>query len=154
MKVILKRRMLCPQHKSQLTMTDTVMQRFKNTRLQNDGGTGDDAFDNIDGGTTAIADSVKPRLKKPPMYKVFLLNDDYTPMEFVVEVLQLFFSLDKELAVRVMLKVHTEGRGVCGVYSREVAETKASMVNAYAREKEHPLLCEIEPSEDNDDDGF
>lgn len=135
-------------------MTETVMQRFKNTRLQNEDSAGDDAFDDIGDGTTTIADAVKPKLKNPPMYKVYLLNDDYTPMEFVVEVLQLFFSLDKELAVRVMLKVHTEGRGVCGVYSREVAETKAGMVNAYAREKEHPLLCEIEPSEDNDDDGL
>ncbi len=135
-------------------MTEKVMQCFNNTRLQSDDGAGDDFFDGTGDGTTAIADAVKPKLKKPPMYKVFLLNDDYTPMEFVVEVLQLFFSLDKEFAVRVMLKVHTEGRGVCGVYSREVAETKAGMVNAYAREKEHPLLCEIEPSEDNDDEGL
>lgn len=94
-------------------MTETVMQRFKNTRLQNEDSAGDDAFDDIGDGTATIADAVKPKLKKPPMYKVYLLNDDYTPMEFVVEVLQLFFSLDKELAVRVMLKVHTEGRGVC-----------------------------------------
>lgn len=152
MKVILKRRMLCPQYKAQQTMTEIVMQRLKNTRLQSDNGGGDDSFDDIGDGTTVIADAVKPQLKKPPMYKVFLLNDDYTPMEFVVEVLQLFFSLDKEFAVRVMLKVHTEGRGVCGVFTREIAETKAGMVNGYAREKEHPLLCEIEPSEDNDDD--
>lgn len=124
------------------------MEAFNNTRLQSNNDAGDDAG----GGTTAIADAIKPKLKKPSMYKVLLLNDDYTPMEFVVEVLQLFFSLDKEFAVRVMLKVHTEGRGVCGVYTREVAETKAGMVNGYAREKEHPLLCEIEPSEDNDDD--
>jgi len=135
-------------YKAQQTMIETVMPSLKNTRLQSD----DDAFDEVGDGTTAVADAVKPQLKKPPLYKVFLLNDDYTPMEFVVEVLQLFFSLDKEFAVRVMLKVHTEGRGICGVYTREVAETKAGMVNGYAREKEHPLLCEIEPSEDNDDD--
>ncbi|MBL4782761.1 MAG: ATP-dependent Clp protease adapter ClpS [Porticoccaceae bacterium] len=121
---------------------------MNSTRLQSD----DDSSDDVGSGTTAIAEPVKPKLKKPPMYKVFLLNDDYTPMEFVVEVLQLFFSHDQELAVRIMLKVHTEGRGVCGIFSREVAETKAGMVNGYAREKEHPLLCEIEPSEDNDDD--
>ena len=135
-------------YKAQQSMIETVMPSLKNTRLQSD----DDAFDEVGDGTTAVADAVKPQLKKPPLYKVFLLNDDYTPMEFVVEVLQLFFSLDKEFAVRVMLKVHTEGRGICGVYTREVAETKAGMVNGYAREKEHPLLCEIEPSEDNDDD--
>lgn len=139
-------------YRAQQTMTEIVVQRMTNTPLQSDDGAGDDSFDDTGDGTTAIADAVKPQLKKPPMYKVFLLNDDYTPMEFVVEVLQLFFSLDKEFAVRVMLKVHTEGRGVCGVYTREVAETKAGMVNGYAREKEHPLLCEIEPSEDNDDD--
>ena len=139
-------------YKAQQTMTETVMQSLKNIRLQSDDGAGDDSFNDIGDGTTAIADAVKPQLKKPSLYKVFLLNDDYTPMEFVVEVLQLFFSLDKEFAVQVMLKVHTEGRGVCGVFTREVAETKAGMVNGYAREKEHPLLCEIEPSEDNDND--
>ncbi len=137
-----------PMYKAQQTTTEIVMQRIKSTHLQRD----DDANNDTGGDTTAVVDAIKPRLKKPPMYKVFLLNDDYTPMEFVVEVLQLFFSLDKEFAVQVMLKVHTEGRGICGVYTREVAETKAGMVNGYAREKEHPLLCEIEPSEDNDDD--
>ena len=114
-----------------------VQQTINNIRLH----TGDDESGGDSGdGTTTLAEVIKPKLKKPPMYKVFLLNDDYTPMEFVVEVLQLFFALDKEFAVRVMLKVHTEGRGVCGVYSREVAETKAGIVNSYAREKEHPLL--------------
>ena len=86
------------------------------------------------------------------MFKVVLLNDDYTPMEFVVDVLERFFALDRELAVQVMLKVHTEGKGVCGVFTREVAETKAGQVNGFARENEHPLLCEIEPSDDNDNE--
>ena len=107
--------------------------------------------DETGNGFTAIAETVKPHLKKPSMYMVLLLNDDYTPMEFVVEVLQSFFSLDKEHAVRVMLQVHTKGKGVCGIYTREVAETKAGVVNSYARENEHPLLCDIEPSEDSDD---
>jgi ATP-dependent Clp protease adaptor protein ClpS len=84
------------------------------------------------------------KLKPPPLYRVILLNDDYTPMEFVVEVLQTFFSMNLETATRVMLKVHTEGKGVCGVYPREIAETKAVQVNEHARAAEHPLLCDIE----------
>ena len=80
----------------------------------------------------------------PPMYSVWLLNDDYTPMDFVVEVLEVFFNLNRELATKVMLAVHTEGRAVCGVFTRDIAETKAMQVNQYARESQHPLLCEIE----------
>lgn len=86
----------------------------------------------------------KPKLKKPPLYKVVLLNDDYTPMEFVVEVLRVFFGLDQEKATRVMLHVHTRGKGVCGVYTREIAETKVAQVNQYSQENKHPLLCEME----------
>ncbi len=86
----------------------------------------------------------RPQLQRPPMYKVVLLNDDYTPMDFVVEVLEVFFGLDRERATRIMLAVHTEGRAVCGLFTRDVAETKAMQVNQYARESQHPLLCEIE----------
>ncbi|MCQ4346503.1 ATP-dependent Clp protease adapter ClpS [Pseudomonas stutzeri] len=86
----------------------------------------------------------RPALKPPAMYKVILLNDDYTPMDFVVEVLESFFGMDREKATRVMLSVHTEGRAVCGVYTRDIAETKAMQVNQCAREAQHPLLCEIE----------
>ncbi|MHC8327723.1 ATP-dependent Clp protease adapter ClpS [Pseudomonas sp. LB1P83] len=86
----------------------------------------------------------KPALQAPPMYKVVLFNDDYTPMDFVVEVLEVFFNLNRELATKVMLAVHTEGRAVCGVFTRDIAETKAMQVNQYARESQHPLLCEIE----------
>src|SRR3989344_540377 len=86
----------------------------------------------------------KPALQAPPMYKVVLFNDDYTPMDFVVEVLEVFFNLNRELATKVMLTVHTEGRAVCGVFTRDIAETKAMQVNQYARESQHPLLCEIE----------
>ncbi|MNN01581.1 ATP-dependent Clp protease adapter protein ClpS [compost metagenome] len=89
----------------------------------------------------------KPALKAPPMYKVLLLNDDYTPMDFVVEVLESFFGMNRETATRIMLAVHTEGRAVCGVYTRDIAETKAMQVNQYARECQHPLLCEIEKDE-------
>jgi len=102
-----------------------------------------------DGGGLALQEE-RPKLKRPPMYKVVLLNDDYTPMEFVVDVLQRFFSMDREKATRVMLAVHTEGKGVCGVFSRDVAETKAAQVNQYSRENEHPLMCEIEVADDGD----
>lgn len=98
-----------------------------------------------DGGL-ALQES-KPELKRPPLFKVVLLNDDYTPMEFVVEVLEVFFRMSREQATHVMLTVHTQGKGVCGVYTRDIAETKAAQVNQYARENEHPLLCEIEASE-------
>jgi ATP-dependent Clp protease adaptor protein ClpS len=86
----------------------------------------------------------KPKLEKPPLYKVVLINDDYTPMEFVVDVLRSFFNMNVEKATQVMLKVHTEGKGVCGVYSKDVAETKAAQVNDYSRECEQPLLCSVE----------
>ena len=83
-------------------------------------------------------------MQAPPLYKVVLFNDDYTPMDFVVEILETFFNLNREVATRIMLTVHTEGRAVCGLYTRDIAETKATQVNQYARESQHPLLCEIE----------
>jgi len=86
----------------------------------------------------------KPKLKKPPLYKVIMLNDDYTPMEFVVTVLQRIFRLAQEQAVQVMLKVHTEGSGVCGVFTAEVAETRVREVLNFARENKHPLQCTME----------
>ena len=97
-------------------------------------------------GHLALQES-KPELKRPPLYKVVLLNDDYTPMEFVVEILEVFFRMNREQATHVMLTVHTKGKGVCGIYSRDIAETKSAQVNQYARENQHPLLCEIEASE-------
>ena len=101
-----------------------------------------------DGGL-AVAPS-KPKLKRPPLYKVVLLNDDYTPMEFVVEVLETFFGMNREKATQVMLAVHTQGKGTCGIYPRDIAETKSAQVNQYARDSGHPLLCEVEPSEDEE----
>lgn len=86
----------------------------------------------------------KPKLKRPPLFKVILINDDYTPMEFVVHVLEIFFSRDRETATRIMLEVHTRGKGVCGIYTHEIAETKVSQVNSYSRENQHPLLCTME----------
>jgi ATP-dependent Clp protease adaptor protein ClpS len=111
------------------------------------------SYDNeeIDDGGLALQE-MKPSLKRPSMYKVVLLNDDYTPMEFVVEVLESYFSMNREQATNVMLTVHTQGKGVCGVFTRDIAETKAALVNQYARENEHPLLCEIEAVDDGDDE--
>ena len=86
----------------------------------------------------------RPRLKRPPLYKVLLINDDYTPMEFVVPILEAFFSIDRENATRIMLEVHTRGVGVCGVFTREIAETRVTAVNNYARANKHPLLCRME----------
>ncbi len=89
-------------------------------------------------------EEAKPKLKKPPMYKVLILNDDYTPMDFVVHILEAFFNLPREKATNVMLNVHTKGKGVCGVYTRDVAETKVEQVNDYSRQNQHPLLCTME----------
>ena len=86
----------------------------------------------------------KPKLKKPPLYKVILLNDDFTPMDFVIEILMDFFNMSEDKATMVMLQVHTQGVGVCGIYSKEVAETKVYIVNDYSRENQHPLLCSME----------
>lgn len=93
-------------------------------------------------------ESAEPELKRPSMYSVIMLNDDYTPMEFVVEVLQSFFAKTPEQATRIMLTVHTKGSAVCAVYTRDIAETKAALVNQYARDCQHPLMCEIAPAED------
>jgi ATP-dependent Clp protease adaptor protein ClpS len=86
----------------------------------------------------------KPKLKRPPLFKVILMNDDYTPMEFVVHILEDFFLRDREAATRIMLEVHTRGKGVCGIYTYEIAESKVSQVNIYSRENQHPLLCTME----------
>ena len=116
--------------------------RFKQSSKQPTDSGGSDASDDHDVGYAATTE--KPKLKKPPLYKVILVNDDYTPMDFVVDVLRSFFGMNVEKATQIMLKVHTEGKGVCGVYSKDVAETKASQVNDYSRECEQPLLCSVE----------
>ncbi|WP_120995322.1 ATP-dependent Clp protease adapter ClpS [Stutzerimonas urumqiensis] len=100
--------------------------------------------DGEEGDAGLAVSEAKPALTAPPMYKVVMFNDDYTPMDFVVEVLEGIFNHNREVATRIMLTVHTEGRAVCGVFTRDVAETKAAQVNQYARECQHPLLCEIE----------
>ena len=93
-----------------------------------------------------LVEEAPPQLKRAPLYSVLLLNDDYTPMEFVVDVLERFFRLDRNAATRVMLEVHTRGKGVCGTYTFEIAETKVAQVSNYAREHQHPLLCTMEPA--------
>ncbi|MFY9287822.1 MAG: ATP-dependent Clp protease adapter ClpS [Alphaproteobacteria bacterium] len=103
---------------------------------------------NDDAGTitphTNITVKPKPATKKPSMYKVFLLNDDYTPMEFVVQVLETFFNKSREEATRIMLHVHKKGAGLCGVYTHEVAETKVNQVMTAAKQAQHPLQCTME----------
>ena len=86
----------------------------------------------------------KPELKRPPMYKVILMNDDYTPMEFVIHILENFFSLEREKATQIMLKVHTEGSAVVGIFPKDIAETKSEQVNNYSQENSHPLMSVIE----------
>ena len=107
-----------------------------------DGGEGND--DDKDGGRTGALTLTRTRTKKPSMYKVLMLNDDYTPMEFVVDVLQNIFQKNREEATEIMLHVHQKGVGVCGVYTYEVAETKVTQTVDYARKNQHPLQCTLE----------
>ncbi len=93
-----------------------------------------------------VVEKKAARTAPPPMYQVILLNDDYTPMEFVVDVLQRFFSKNQEEATRIMLQVHHEGKGVCGVYTQDVAASRIAQVSRYARSRQHPLQCAIEPA--------
>lgn len=86
----------------------------------------------------------KPKLKPPKQYKVIVVNDDFTPMEFVVQVLTMFFAMDDAKATRVMMAVHTKGKGVCGIFSHEIAETKVDQVNEFSRMNQHPLMCIME----------
>jgi ATP-dependent Clp protease adaptor protein ClpS len=104
----------------------------------------DGAPDGSNAGTGLVAEKSKVKPKRPPLYKVLLLNDDYTPMEFVVMLLMRYFRMNQEQAERIMIHVHTKGVGVCGVYSREIAETKVRLVLDYANENQHPLQCTLE----------
>ena len=116
-----------------------------NTRSKLILGPDEDQEDQEDQGTSVAVATIKPKLKKPPLYRVIIFNDDYTPMEFVVYVLQTFFGIDRDKATQIMLAIHTHGKGVCGIFTKEVAETKSVQVNNFARENEHPLTSEIEP---------
>ena len=110
----------------------------------------DSKQDEDQGNTSAVATLEKPKVKKPPLYRVILLNDDYTPMEFVVYVLQMFFGFEGDKAQQIMLAVHTHGKGVCGIFTKEVAETKSAQVNNFAKENGRPLLSDIEQVEEED----
>ncbi len=96
--------------------------------------------------TTALLEQEATKSKPPKLYKVILLNDDYTTMDFVIEVLQRFFSMNRERATQVMLKVHQEGSAVCGIYPKDIAETKVAQVTEFAKQHQHPLRCELEES--------
>jgi len=108
------------------------------------GSDGDDGKDGNGGPNTGVVIKTRPKTKKPAMYKVLMLNDDYTPMEFVVMVLERFFGKSNEEATRIMLNVHQRGVGICGVYTYEVAETKVTQVMDLARRNQHPLQCTLE----------
>ncbi|MGC4028059.1 MAG: ATP-dependent Clp protease adapter ClpS [Steroidobacteraceae bacterium] len=97
-----------------------------------------------EGGSGLLVEEARPEVRQPPLYNVVLLNDDYTPMEFVVDVLERYFRMDRNSATRVMLEVHTRGRGICGRFTCEIAETKVAQVMSYSREHQHPLMCTME----------
>ena len=101
-----------------------------------------------DGDTAVVEQTAKPQLKKPSFYQVIVLNDDYTPMDFVVEVLEDFFGMNREQATHVMLQVHHQGKAVAGIYPKDIAETKAHQVIEYAKVNEHPLMCQVEKKSD------
>ena len=100
-----------------------------------------------DRGTGVLEAPEKPKLQKPPLFKVVLLNDDYTPMDFVIDVLQIFFGMNIEKATQIMLAVHTTGRATCAIFTRDIAETKSAQINQYAQDNEHPLVSIIEAAD-------
>ena len=105
----------------------------------------DDKYKDDDGGTgVGLATKPKPKTKKPSLYKVFMLNDDYTPMEFVIHVLERFFKKNRDEATQIMLNIHTKGVGLCGVYAYDIADTKVNQVMDFARQHQHPLQCTME----------
>lgn len=107
-------------------------------------GDGDDPEAGEDQDVGVVTEEADPELKRPPMFKVMLLNDDYTPMEFVVHILEVFFGMNREKATQIMLVVHTEGAAVVGIFPRDIAETKSEQVNHYAQENNHPLMSTVE----------
>jgi ATP-dependent Clp protease adaptor protein ClpS len=103
----------------------------------------EDEFEKTDGHDLAVEEA-RPKIKQPPLYRVVLINDDYTPMEFVVDILETVFAMERTRATQVMLEVHTKGKGICGVFNFEIAETKVAQVTAIAQQHQHPLLCTME----------
>lgn len=104
--------------------------------------TDNDPYDNHD----LAVEEARPKLKQPPLYRVVLINDDFTPMEFVVDILETIFGMERTRATQVMLEVHTKGKGVCGIFNFEIAETKVAQVMGIAKQHQHPLLCTMEES--------
>ena len=105
----------------------------------------EDDIEKIDSHDVAVEEA-RPKLKRPPLYRVVLINDDYTPMEFVVDILESVFGMERTRATQVMLEVHTKGKGICGVFNFEIAETKVAQVMGIAQQHQHPLLCTMERS--------
>ena len=105
----------------------------------------EDEFEKIDSIDLAVEEA-RPKIKQPPLYRVVLINDDYTPMEFVVDILETVFAMERTRATQVMLEVHTKGKGNCGVFNFGIAETKVAQVTAIAQQHQHPLLCTMEES--------
>jgi ATP-dependent Clp protease adaptor protein ClpS len=105
----------------------------------------EDEFEKIDS-HDLVVEEARPKIKAPPLYRVVLVNDDYTPMEFVVDILETVFAMERTRATQVMLEVHTKGKGICGVFNFEIAETKVAQVTAIAQQHQHPLLCTMEES--------
>ncbi len=105
----------------------------------------EDDIEKIDSYDVAVEEA-RPKLKRPPLYRVVLINDDYTPMEFVVDILESVFGMERTRATQVMLEVHTKGKGICGVFNFEIAETKVAQVMGIAQQHQHPLLCTMEQS--------
>ena len=97
-------------------------------------------------GYDLVVEEARPKIKQPPLFRVVLINDDYTPMEFVVDILESIFGMERTRATQVMLEVHTKGKGICGVYNFEIAETKVAQVMGIAQQHQHPLLVEMEQS--------
>lgn len=102
-------------------------------------------IDQNDGYDLAVVEA-QPKIKRPPLYRVVLLNDDFTPMEFVVEILESIFGMQRTRATQVMLEIHTKGKGICGVFNFDIAETKVAQVMGVAKQQQHPLLCTMEES--------
>jgi len=127
-----------------ITFTNAEWRLSGEPPKRDDDGRGGDRTNDTDKGGSGTATLTRTRTKKPSMYKVLMLNDDYTPMEFVVHVLERFFSKNREEATRIMLHVHQRGVGVCGVFTYEVAETKVMQVMDLARKHQHPLQCTLE----------
>ncbi len=122
---------------------DLVLRIITSTTMGED----KDSKDDVEGNVKL---AVKPKTKTPPLYRVLMMNDDYTPMEFVIEVLEKFFGKRQDEATQIMLHVHQKGIGVCGIYTKEVAETKSNQINNFAKQNEHPLVSDIEPIDEED----